>query len=141
MSTPRELAYRIDPVLWVRQVLGVQPMSWQEQFLRAPQGASIIALTARQVGKTTSAAWAIAHYMLFTPGGLRVVPKAFTNRGRAYANRSNRAAIPKKAVAAPRFSNAMQTIAMARRPVARAIMSALPVSQSQGRDRQRHDLS
>ena len=30
-------------------------------------------LTARQVGKTTVAAWAIAHYMLFTPGGLSVI--------------------------------------------------------------------
>ena len=33
----------------------------------------ILALTARQVGKTTTAAWAIAHYMLFTPGGLSVI--------------------------------------------------------------------
>ena len=32
-----------------------------------------MALTARQVGKTTTAAWAIAHYMLFTPGGLSVI--------------------------------------------------------------------
>ena len=40
---------------------------------RAARGASIIALTARQVGKTTTAAWAIAHYMLFTPGGLSVI--------------------------------------------------------------------
>ena len=31
------------------------------------------ALTARQVGKTTAAAWAIAHHMLFTPGGLSVI--------------------------------------------------------------------
>ena len=36
-------------------------------------GASILVLTARQIGKTTVAAWAIAHYMLFTPGGLSVV--------------------------------------------------------------------
>ena len=42
-------------------------------FLRAPLGASILALTARQVGKTTAAAWAIAHFMLFTPGGLCVI--------------------------------------------------------------------
>lgn len=73
MSTLRDLAYQIDPVLWVREVLGVEPTPWQEQFLRAPLGASIIALTARQVGKTTTATWAIAHYMLFTPGGLSVI--------------------------------------------------------------------
>ena len=42
-------------------------------FLRAPRGASILALTARQVGKTTTAAWAIAHSMLFMPGSLSVI--------------------------------------------------------------------
>jgi Terminase large subunit, T4likevirus-type, N-terminal len=73
MSKLRDIAYQIDPALWVSQVLGVEPAPWQEQFLRAPKGASIIALTARQVGKTTTAAWAIAHYMLFKPGGLSVI--------------------------------------------------------------------
>jgi hypothetical protein len=72
MSKLRELAYAIDPALWVHHVLGVEPAVWQAQFLRAPLGASILALTARQVGKTTTAAWAIAHFMLFTPGGLSV---------------------------------------------------------------------
>jgi hypothetical protein len=32
-----------------------------------------LALTARQVGKTTTAAWAIAHLMLFRPGSLSVI--------------------------------------------------------------------
>jgi hypothetical protein len=73
MNPERELAYRLDPALWVRHELGVEPAAWQEEFLRAPKGASIIALTARQVGKTTTAAWAIAHHMLFTPGGLSVI--------------------------------------------------------------------
>lgn len=73
MTPLRELAYQIDPVLWVREVLGFQPAPWQEQFLRAPKGASIVALTARQVGKTTVAAWAIAHHMVFTPNGLNVI--------------------------------------------------------------------
>jgi hypothetical protein len=68
----REAAYRIDPVLWVRDVLGMKPTSWQGTFLRASKGASILALTARQVGKTTTAAWAIAHSMLFTTGSLSV---------------------------------------------------------------------
>ena len=58
MSRLRELAYRLDPVLWVREVLQISPTPWQENFLRAPRGASILALTARQVGKTTVAAWA-----------------------------------------------------------------------------------
>jgi Terminase large subunit, T4likevirus-type, N-terminal len=73
MSTLREIAYQIDPALWVTKVLGVEPTPWQAQFLRAPLGASILALTARQVGKTTTAAWGIAHHMLFTPGGLSVI--------------------------------------------------------------------
>jgi hypothetical protein len=41
--------------------------------LRAPRGASIAALTARQVGKTTTAALAVAHAMLFYPGSLSVI--------------------------------------------------------------------
>jgi hypothetical protein len=73
MNELRELAYRIDPVLWVREVLGVEPAAWQAEFLRAPLGASIIALTAPQVGKTTTASWAIAHFMRFKPGGLCVI--------------------------------------------------------------------
>jgi len=73
MNTIREAAYRVDPVLWVREILGVTPATWQETFLRAPRGASILALTARQVGKTTTAAWAIAHVMCFTPGSLSAI--------------------------------------------------------------------
>jgi Terminase large subunit, T4likevirus-type, N-terminal len=73
MNELRELAYRIDPVPWVREVVGVEPTPWQQDFLRARRGASILVLTARQIGKTTAASWAIAHFMLFTPGGLSVV--------------------------------------------------------------------
>ena len=73
MSELRELAYRLDPALWVREVLGLTPTPWQESFLRAPRGASVLALTARQVGKTTTAAQAIAHAMVFYPGSLSVI--------------------------------------------------------------------
>jgi hypothetical protein len=72
-SILRELAYRVDPALWVREVLKVTPTEWQESFLRTPQGASILALTARQSGKTTTAAWAMAHAAVFMPGSLSVV--------------------------------------------------------------------
>jgi hypothetical protein len=68
----RELAYRIDPVLWVRKALGAEPKGWQQQFLRAPLGSSILALTARQVGKTTAACWAMAHTAIYQPGSLSV---------------------------------------------------------------------
>jgi len=73
MNTHREIAYRVDPALWVREVLGMTPTAWQESFLRARRGASILALTARQAGKTSTAAWAIAHFMLFTPRSLSVI--------------------------------------------------------------------
>jgi hypothetical protein len=73
MSELRKVAYHIDPALWVKEVLGVEAADWQKQFLRAPRGASIIVLTARQVGKTTVAAWAIAHFMLHNPGSLNVI--------------------------------------------------------------------
>src|SRR5690242_20371084 len=73
MINTRELAHRIDPVVWVKEVLDITPAAWQEQFLRAPRGSSILALTARQVGKTTTAAWSIAHCMLFESGSLSVI--------------------------------------------------------------------
>ena len=73
MSTNREVAYRIDPVCWAREVLGLSSRPWQETFLRTPQGASVLVLTARQVGKTTVAAIAMAHTAIFKPGSLSVV--------------------------------------------------------------------
>ena len=78
MNNLRELAFRVDPVLWVREVLGEEPAPWQEELLRAPRGASILALTARQSGKTTAAAWAMAHAAVFMPRSLSVgrLPRA-----------------------------------------------------------------
>jgi hypothetical protein len=73
MSTEREIAYQLDPALWVREQLWITPMPWQDQFLRVQRGASILVLTARQIGKTTTAAWAIAHTMQFYPGSLSVI--------------------------------------------------------------------
>jgi hypothetical protein len=73
MSELRDIAYRLDPVLWVREVLKVEPAPWQQTFLRAPRGASLLALTARQVGKTTTAAWSIAHTMTFRSNSLSVI--------------------------------------------------------------------
>jgi hypothetical protein len=72
-SPLREIAYRIDPVPWVKEVLKVDPSKWQEDFLRAPRGGSIKALTARQVGKTAAASWAMAHTATFEPGSLSVI--------------------------------------------------------------------
>src|SRR5262249_10192196 len=72
-SAAREAAYRIDPVLWAKEVLGKSPRIWQEQFLRVPLGQDVLVLTARQIGKTTAAAIAIAHTAIFKPGSLSVV--------------------------------------------------------------------
>jgi hypothetical protein len=73
MSPELEIAYRLDPALWAREVLSIPPHEWQEKFLRAPLGASIAVLTARQVGKTTVAACAMAHSAIFMPGSLSVI--------------------------------------------------------------------
>src|SRR5262245_36349167 len=73
MNTNHEAAYRLDPVLWARKVLGIAPHAWQQRFLLAPRGASIAVLTARQVGKTTAAAVGMAHSAMFMPGSLSVI--------------------------------------------------------------------
>ena len=73
MNPVREIAYRVDPALWMREVLGIAPHAWQEKFLLAERGASIVVLTARQVGKTTAAACGMAHSAVFMPGSLSVV--------------------------------------------------------------------
>jgi hypothetical protein len=73
MNNLDHLAYQLDPALWIEHKLNIVPHEWQKQLLRARRGASIIALTGRQVGKSTAAAWAIAHTMLFSPGSLSVI--------------------------------------------------------------------
>jgi hypothetical protein len=73
MTRLHDLAYKLDPALWVKEVLRIEPAPWQRQFLLAPRGASILVLTGRQVGKTTTAGWAIAHQMIFCPGSLSIV--------------------------------------------------------------------
>src|SRR5260370_28414117 len=91
-----EIGYRGEPAAWVGNVLGMTPAEWQESFLRAPQGASILVLSARQVGKTTTAAWAIAHSMVFTPGSLSVIACP-AQRQSAEAVRRGRAALRRTA--------------------------------------------
>jgi len=46
MTKLHDLAYKLDAALWVKDVLGIDPAPWQRQFLSAPRGASILALTA-----------------------------------------------------------------------------------------------
>src|ERR1700745_4351548 len=73
LNERRALAYRIDPARWGKDVMRVEAADWQAEFLRARRGASIIVLTARQAGKTTTAGWAIAHSMLHYSGSLSVI--------------------------------------------------------------------
>ena len=73
MKTEHEIAYRLDPTLWAKDVLGISPRIWQEQFLRVPRGQDVLVLTARQIGKTTATAIAIAHTAIFKPGSVSVV--------------------------------------------------------------------
>src|SRR5215831_2984843 len=73
MNTALEAAHRIDPALWMQDVLGIKPHAWQKKFLLQPLGASIAILSSRQVGKTTGAAVAMAHHAFFNPGSLSVV--------------------------------------------------------------------
>ena len=82
-----ETAYRFDPALWMQDVLGISPRPWQEKFLRTPRGASILVLTARQVGKTTVAACAMAHTAIF---GLDLCPWSRVRRNDKVPNRSAR---------------------------------------------------
>src|SRR5690242_19741105 len=69
----RDIAYGIDPVLWAIDVIGISPRKWQEEFLRVARGQAVLVLTARQVGKSTAAAIAMAHTAVFRPGSLSVV--------------------------------------------------------------------
>jgi hypothetical protein len=73
MNAKHDIAYRIDPARWAKQVLGISPRTWQEKFLRVARGQDVLVLTARQVGKTTAAAIAMAHTAIFKPGSLSVV--------------------------------------------------------------------
>ena len=34
MNTHREIAYRVDPAQWVRDVLGMSPTAWQEKSMK-----------------------------------------------------------------------------------------------------------
>ena len=73
MKTKHEIAYRLDPALWAKEVLGISPRTWQQEFLRVALGQDVLVLAARQIGKTTAAALAIAHTAIFKPDSVSVV--------------------------------------------------------------------
>ena len=68
MNTHREIAYRVDLALWVQDVLGMSPTHDGRRNFCALRKAHPLALTARQVGKTTAAAWELRISWFLLPG-------------------------------------------------------------------------
>ena len=60
------LLYRTDPVLFVKEVLGVEPDEWQKDFLNAvASGERKISIrSGHGVGKSTTASWAMLWFLL-----------------------------------------------------------------------------
>jgi len=58
--------YRADPVLFVKEVLGVEPDEWQQDFLNAvASGERKISIrSGHGVGKSTTASWAMLWFLL-----------------------------------------------------------------------------
>ena len=58
--------YRTDPVLFVKEVLGVEPDEWQQDFLNAvASGERKISIrSGHGVGKSTTASWAMLWFLL-----------------------------------------------------------------------------
>ena len=42
MNPAREIAYRVDPTLWMREVLGIEPHAWQEKFCAQSEGRPLL---------------------------------------------------------------------------------------------------
>ena len=61
--------YRTSPEAWARLQLGVTLDDWQKKLVQTPPGGRTICLLSRQQGKTTAAAIATAHHMLYGPTG------------------------------------------------------------------------
>ena len=58
--------YRTDPVLFVKEILGVEPDEWQKDFLNAvASGERKISIrSGHGVGKSTTASWAMLWFLL-----------------------------------------------------------------------------
>ena len=72
--------YRTDPVLFVKEVLGVEPDEWQKDFLNAvASGERKISIrSGHGVGKSTTASWAMLWFLL-TQYPVKVVVTAPTS--------------------------------------------------------------
>jgi len=64
MSLARDLAYAVDPALWVQDRLGVIPDPWQADVLRSTAPRMLLNCC-RQSGKSSVAAWLALHTALY----------------------------------------------------------------------------
>jgi hypothetical protein len=65
MSNLREVAYRIDPALWVHHILGVEPTKWHADCFKGTARRIHSGADRAQCSKTTTAAWAITCSFVF----------------------------------------------------------------------------
>ncbi len=64
-----EAAYILDPALWAREVLGLQPDPWQAEVLRS-DARRILLNCSRQSGKSTITSALALHTAIYRPGSL-----------------------------------------------------------------------
>lgn len=64
-----DIAYALDPVLFARSALGIEPDEWQCDVLRGKHPRTILAMS-RQVGKSTTCAILALWTALYQPGSL-----------------------------------------------------------------------
>jgi hypothetical protein len=79
-SALRLTLFRQEPRVFARRVLKIDLDRWQGRLVDAPPGSRTIALVHRQAGKTSAAAVAVAHTMLYGPVGSTSLVLAPTQR-------------------------------------------------------------
>jgi hypothetical protein len=76
----RLILYRQDIEAWSRIALGIALDPWQRELVKTPPGGRAICLVHRQAGKTTAAAIATSHHLIFGPAGSTSLVLAPTQR-------------------------------------------------------------
>lgn len=76
----RLILYRQDVEAWSRIALGIALDPWQRKLVKTPPGGRAICLVHRQAGKTTAAAIATSHHLIFGPPGSTSLVLAPTQR-------------------------------------------------------------
>jgi hypothetical protein len=76
----RIILYRQDATAWAQRELGLSLDTWQKSLVSTPPGGRTIALVHRQAGKTTAAAVATTHHLIFGATGSTSLILAPTQR-------------------------------------------------------------